>query len=45
MRVKVTLKDPQKECIDKITSDFSLQNNENTICSTCIQYNIRIFSI
>ncbi len=31
MRVKVTLKDPQKECIDKITSDFSLQNNENTI--------------
>ena len=31
MRVKVTLKDPQKEFIDKITSDFSLQNNEKTI--------------
>jgi len=31
MRIKVTLKDPQKECIDKITSDFSLQNNEKTI--------------
>ena len=31
MRVKVTLKDPQKECIDKITSDLSLENHEKTI--------------
>ena len=31
MRVKITLKDPQKECLNKITNDFSLQNNEKTI--------------
>ena len=31
MKVKITLKDPQKECLDKVTSDPSLGNNENTI--------------
>ena len=31
MRVKITLKDPQKEWLNKITNDFSLQNNEKTI--------------
>ena len=31
MRVKITLKDPQKEFLNKITNDFSLQNNEKTI--------------
>ena len=31
MKVKITLKDPQKECLDKVTSDLSLENNEKTI--------------
>ena len=31
MRVKITLKDQQKEWLNKITNDFSLQNNEKTI--------------
>ena len=29
MKVKITLKDPQKECLDKVTS--ALENNEKTI--------------
>ena len=31
MKVKITLKDPQKECLDKVTSDLSLENHEKTI--------------
>ena len=31
MKVNITLKDPQKECLDKVTSDISLENNEKTI--------------
>ena len=31
MKVNITLKDPQKECLDKVTSDLSLENNEKTI--------------
>ncbi len=31
MNLNISLKDPQKECLDKITSDLSLKNNENTI--------------
>ena len=31
MKVKITLKDPQKECLDKVTSDLSLENNEKTV--------------
>ncbi len=31
MKVKITLKDPQKEYIEKVTNDFSLENNEKTI--------------
>ena len=31
MKVKITLKDSQKECLDKVTSDLSLENNEKTI--------------
>ena len=31
MKVMITLKDPQKECLDKVTSDLSLENNEKTI--------------
>ena len=31
MKVNITLKDQQKECLDKVTSDLSLENNEKTI--------------
>ena len=31
MKVKITLKEPQKECIDKVKSDLSLENHEKTI--------------
>ena len=31
MKVKITLKEPQKEYIDKVTNDFSLENNEKTL--------------
>ena len=31
MKVNISLKDPQKECLDKVTSDLSLENNEKTI--------------
>ena len=31
MKVKITLKDSQKECLDKVTSDLSLENHEKTI--------------
>ena len=31
MKVKITLKDPQKEYLDKVTSDLSLENHEKTI--------------
>ena len=31
MIVNVTLKDPQKECLEKITNDLSLESNEKTI--------------
>ena len=31
MKVNITLKDEQKECLDKVTSDLSLENNEKTI--------------
>ena len=31
MKVNITLKDPQKECLDKVTSDLSLENNDKTI--------------
>jgi len=32
MKVKITLKDPQKECLDKeVTSGLSLENHEKTI--------------
>ena len=31
MKVKITLKEPQKECLDKVKSDLSLENHEKTI--------------
>jgi hypothetical protein len=31
MKVNITLKDQQKECLDKVTSDLSLENSEKTI--------------
>ena len=31
MKVNITLKDQQKECLDKVTNDLSLENNEKTI--------------
>ena len=31
MIVNITLKDQQKECLDKVTSDLSLENSEKTI--------------
>ena len=31
MKVNITLKDQQIECLDKVTSDLSLGNYENTI--------------
>ena len=31
MKLNITLKDQQKECLVKITSDFSLENNEKTM--------------
>ena len=31
MKVNITLKDQQKECLDKVTSDLSLENHEKTI--------------
>ena len=31
MKVKITLKDPQKEYLDKVTKDLSLENNVKTI--------------
>ena len=31
MKVNITLKDQQKECLDKFTSDLSLENHEKTI--------------
>ena len=31
MKVKITLKESQKECLDKVKSDLSLENHEKTI--------------
>jgi len=31
MKVNITLKNQQKECLDKVTSDLSLENNEKTL--------------
>ena len=31
MKVKITLKEAQKECLDKVKSDLSLENHEKTI--------------
>ena len=31
MKVKITLKEPQKERLDKVKSDLSLENHEKTI--------------
>ena len=31
MEVNITLKDQQKEYLDKVTSDLSIENNEKTI--------------
>ena len=31
MKVNITLKNQQKECLDKITSDRSLENSEQTV--------------
>ena len=31
MKLNITLKIQQKECLDKFTSDLSLENNENTV--------------
>ena len=31
MKVNITLKDQQKEFLDKVTIDLSLENNEKTI--------------
>ena len=31
MKVKITLKEPEKECLDKVKSDLSLENHEKTI--------------
>ena len=31
MKLNITLKDQQKECLEKVTSDLSLENNEKSM--------------